>query len=423
MIILPYLPALKRAGIFAFLLTIETNSYAFTSGKRTLLVGSYLSILHLWSRKRLALLSILSITLFAVWGIVFRSLPGKPVSVVSYVPALSAVKQRKPITNLLNNAVKVANTAHWILPRGGNVPNYATYFWASDRYLLYFRHHPRIWDLLCRRDVKTGKDKIFWKVSRWWSEDGTYKKQLEISPDRQWVLWEGNYYDHSFHGYYGARLDGSRKFFISKKPWPYWVAVRWLPDSRHFLEVTHLYKENGDYLRCVGTTMRSVVAPRLSQRPPALNKYTYSESWNKYSDIKWLTNTKALGVSALGELWPARSYIIEELTTNRNAKNRRWTFRIPRQETRYEMAIAPQGDRIAWVVVETDNSLSSHKGNAKLCISGLNGKITNEIGSLPLAPSEEEWPGFYRPTELKWLPDGKNLSFIYEDKLYRVQVE
>ena len=55
----------------------------------------------------------------------------------------------------------------------------------------------------------------------------------------------------------------------------------------------------------------------------------------------------------------------------------------------------------------------------ELRTSCLDGSDVHEIGHLD-APKTREDP---RPEHLQWLPDGKQLSFIYKDRLYTVPAD
>ncbi|MCW3097662.1 MAG: hypothetical protein JWL77_3280 [Chthonomonadaceae bacterium] len=333
--------------------------------------------------------------------------------------ALSAPAVRHS-PDLLAIATKIAGTEGWELPNGTDAQTYMTYFWISNDQLLYFMSDAHIEELLWQLDVKTGKKTSFRTVSKMWSDDGWFKKDIAISPDGQWILWDGDHSDHSYHGYYGARRDGSAKFHIPYKGFPYVTGFKWMPDSRHFVEDTGRYDAKVTHFTPLTTVMRSVDAPQIAADVSRKAADIYS-GWS----TRILSANRAIQIEELpAGKWPPRKYVLEETTLEPiPTLLHRWTISVPPKEEWEEMKISPDGQRIAWIVITPPDSEKPQR--VALSVSRLDGSAMQEIGHLTLPASAADWfgPTFERyPSEMKWLPDGKHLSFLYKKTLYVLPV-
>ena len=267
--------------------------------------------------------------------------------------------------------------------------------------------------------MRTGKKTAFHTVSKIWSDDGNFKKSIGVSPDGQWILWDGDHHDHSYHGYYGARRDGSAKFHIAGQGFPEMTSFEWMSDSRHFLEDTGSYEGNG--FKHLRTVIRSVDAPHtakvISRKEAAI-----SSIW----DLDWTTHilpgNRAIGIKASTNTWSPQKYVLEERTLAPQPRLlNRWTVSIPSTEERREMQLSPDGRRIAWIVITPAGDQKPQR--VAITVSSLDGSAMQEIGHLLLPAAAGEEPPYERyPNEMKWLPDGKHLSFIYHDTLYILPV-
>ena len=85
-----------------------------------------------------------------------------------------------------------------------------------------------------------------------------------------------------------------------------------------------------------------------------------------------------------------------------------------------DVAISDSSDRLAWIVV-TGPCKSS------LCISGLHGEDMHELGRInwlsePSATSSNLKINYW-PQAIRWLPDGKRISFVLKNELYVLDVD
>ncbi len=109
----------------------------------------------------------------------------------------------------------------------------------------------------------------------------------------------------------------------------------------------------------------------------------------------------------------------------------RYEVRMPGRAYVEELTLSPQGDRIAWVLVREpkNKELFSGEGRGELWISRVDGSQMHCIGLLgkesqmwkhidqmihPFIPTD-----YYDfPMQVRWLPDGKRLSFLYSQYWY-----
>jgi len=318
--------------------------------------------------------------------------------------------------DLLDIAQKITRTDGWELPDNTGVDTrpYMTYYWPSNNKVLFFHAYD---GMLCQYDTVTGNERAFHKVSAMMRQDGNFKKQIEISPDGQWILWEGDYdRQFGFTGYYGAKWDGSHRFHI-----PYYAVFYWMPDSRHFLEVNTYDPAKSDSNVPVQTLIRSVEMPQ-NRRTSSHMLLPFSNDLQYYASqqLRFLPGNRLLNIVSQEIPGSRDQYTLDEYQVDANPRRlHHWMPVLPNTVESTENAISPQGNRIAWVVIP---SAENPPTQAALYISRMDGSDLQEVGQLAL-PSFEEGtgPSFTRfPHELKWLPDGKHLSFIYQDVLYTV---
>ncbi|HLV79905.1 MAG TPA: hypothetical protein VKT32_06460 [Chthonomonadaceae bacterium] len=91
------------------------------------------------------------------------------------------------------------------------------------------------------------------------------------------------------------------------------------------------------------------------------------------------------------------------------------TITIPTSMDIASVLLSPQGDRLAWILQR--GGLDSPVYT--LYVSDGEGKGMRAIGSAPYVQvgKRYSWPG-----DLRWLPDGKRVSFVYRNALYTVPI-
>ena len=112
---------------------------------------------------------------------------------------------------------------------------------------------------------------------------------------------------------------------------------------------------------------------------------------------------------------------------------RKFKIHMPSYVVLVDLAFSPHGDRIAWVLMQTHPSPASAllhrilpmvklvpKTVTGLWVSQIDGSNLHEIGHLDNPSGPNKIP----PIDyVRWLPDGKKLSFVYRDALYTVPAD
>ncbi|HLK60380.1 MAG TPA: hypothetical protein VKU00_27715 [Chthonomonadaceae bacterium] len=327
-----------------------------------------------------------------------------------------------PSDDLLAKATRIADTTDWDLHIICGIQSYQDYFWASPEKVFFFKRDEEISRLLCEHNLQTGKERAFRKVSRMWDDDGFYKQRIEISPDGQWVLWSGDFHpeDYSYHGTYYARLDGSQKFHVADKKGEF-IGWRWLPDSRHLLETTGKEDEQTGEYTLSKAVIRTIDGLRITRALSRRQAKVYLD--NRL--VTMVSNHRVIFEDYIHAGADLAQHVLEEIEADPEPKRlHRWTITPPKTSEREEMQISPNGRRLAWILFQPTASQDFHK--ATLCTSSMDGSHMREIGHLRVPPlgSMGEISDFDQyPHRLKWLPDGKQLSFLYKDTLYTLPID
>jgi hypothetical protein len=107
------------------------------------------------------------------------------------------------------------------------------------------------------------------------------------------------------------------------------------------------------------------------------------------------------------------------------------------------LEFSPQGDQVAWLVEQEHRSAfatlvsqefpyfmaaqrAAVQRTRSIWTCRLDGTQMHEIGSVPLAIAsmpENDDVVYYSPHTLRWLPDGRQLSFIYNGALYTIPAD
>ena|SRR5579859_7318626 len=112
-----------------------------------------------------------------------------------------------------------------------------------------------------------------------------------------------------------------------------------------------------------------------------------------------------------------------DVETERGA-TRAWEIRFPRGGRAQEVVLSPRADRLAWVFYFGSpypgrNVTKERRATCEIWISCLDGS------RMHLAGYQSDYQDVYDVSlnGLKWLPDGKRLSFIYADALYTIPAD
>src|SRR5262249_34844636 len=105
-----------------------------------------------------------------------------------------------------------------------------------------------------------------------------------------------------------------------------------------------------------------------------------------------------------------------------SATARHFDVRVPRGVEVREVAVSPGGDRLAWLLGGRPSSSTRPPVDYSLWISGLDGSGLRELGRTRLksekSSSKRGERVDDRPWGLRWVPDGRQVSFLYGDGLF-----
>jgi hypothetical protein len=270
-----------------------------------------------------------------------------------------------------------------------------------------------------------------------WRRYGLYHLLADgcVSPDGRWLLWGDTDMARGSGGRYAAfALDGSRTL-----KWPHAVRpgnsmppeagypVAWMPDSRHWVELSSGLEVDPNSPRTVTVPRRviihSVDAPGEVSKTPLLPDG---------GDLIGITPQRHL-LTLTPRDGEEHGAELEEYDLNANAALvRHFPVRTPPNGKfpYHQVALAPQGHRLAWLVpIEKTPpgppflarfwTMAGNRPHTveTLWVTRLDGSEPQEVGYLPFKTDDP------LPEDLRWLPGGKQLSFIYKGALYTVPAD
>ncbi|HLK57386.1 MAG TPA: hypothetical protein VKU00_12525 [Chthonomonadaceae bacterium] len=317
-----------------------------------------------------------------------------------------------------------------------------TYFWISNEQALFLRHTPdtrhpsapRYYDAI-EVDRATGTEtrlNAFNGRYRSWliatrmhchlvDEAGNLMEPVEtvylpptcaLSPDGKWLLW----HSHAVPPMWiAATVDGA-----GERKWPdtgelLSNQMQWLHDSRRWLTLYQSYQRKR--YRFIGAVIHSL-EDAVADQPIRLGD---------------VPDGMVLGITEVGDLLIAR-YPYGERAPQVDfsacgmhpgvAVTRDYTVPLPTPLAVHGLALSPQGDRMAWLLGDMDNRLVAG-AIVGLWVSDLKGRDMREVDCVPVIEqaTEGERTHFDLPAELRWLPDGAHLSFLYRNALWVVPIE
>ena len=247
-----------------------------------------------------------------------------------------------------------------------------------------------------------------------------------VSPNGKWLSWN----------MYTKRRDGGSMLVRHPMITPLaethtgmlmpFSQGRWEPDSRYIIGETMDGKEG------VGRQMMiyDVLLKRINETLPIIaDDYFGLENGVFVAPDRLVTMPDDLYFDG----GPAENEPLEimEYTLNKTLHRiRRWSVTPPHDTSFQETRISPNGDRIAWLVYteHLDPTLtalnrllpflkSRSQPRLELWISRLDGTEMHILGRLTLSTKNANK---LCVNDLRWLPDGKSLSFTYTDALWTV---
>jgi hypothetical protein len=213
----------------------------------------------------------------------------------------------------------------------------------------------------------------------------------------------------------------------------FWVTnVAWMPDGNQWIAS----RFDADYLnRLDGMPYRMLNTRSLSAWPPfvlGVNAQGHAISAGGSDQFE------PSGPFQRGNSLHYPTAVLTEFDPAAPATHpKSWNVTMPPESVRGRLILSPSTDRILWIVEKQSSGLSSwlsrfqwgynrpYSGDEALYVSQLNGTGMKQIFS---APTQRQRRGANVTikvplTDLQWLPDGKHISFVYEDSLYIAPVD
>ncbi len=297
------------------------------------------------------------------------------------------------------------------------------YGWLSnDSFLLarVDRDNPR--GVLFKRELASGRETALPALTKLYNQaDGGCI--LQISPDGRWVFWwTGKIHEVAIHV---SRLDGSGHLQVAKaKADTDNLDVFWLSDSRRFVELA---------MPRLGKFTRALV--RHVEKPDVVEELPIAES-NPLQDACAVAGREVAlaggdrlialpcSLHGYGPIDANDAIGDSGLLIGKGAGDQRSPIVPPPKSNAFcGAALGPRCDRIAWLVASASDENETRVG---LWTTRLDGRQWTPVGfeatGKPDTGFGEHLETFMAeaPGSVRWLPDGKSLSFFYKGDLYTV---
>jgi len=208
--------------------------------------------------------------------------------------------------------------------------------------------------------------------------------------------------------------------------------IRWLPDSHHWVQP--LFERHGFATRLIVRSIDSPHSVRSVVIPPVCRSLFAEQSETYLNEpVVWLSETRLVMQTAGGvSLTESKKHSVDfyELDLSTEASPRQWTVSLPQEWIIKQVVLSPHADRVAWVfhqhylsplLVVCKRLGLPFKAEAieetMIYVSRIDGTEMREIGTAPSPVEDTE------DVEIKWLPGGKRLSFVYQEALYVVPAD
>lgn len=315
---------------------------------------------------------------------------------------------------LMDSACKVLGASSW-----NHLTLARSYLWLSNHTLLFSDASPQ--------DPRFGRYELETKQTVWLDaltqriKGATGDKtEMMASPDGRWLLWTvDNSYRHA------ATLDGTQ--FLTWDTGYQWNSELpcWMPDSRHWIEFSE------DPLTATANEARiyDVTSPTSVQAVPL--------------EIPTRQDQQIVAAGSLHRLIVMSAHeegqdilhdpILLSYPLNVHIEKATPILLPPTgKQAREDLAVSPNGDRIAWTVQRdyppSRLALFLHRYLKHISTDTL---YTQEIWITPTEggggyllgyiPLQDTYSG--KISDLQWLPDSRQLSFVHNNVLYTLSAD
>jgi hypothetical protein len=283
--------------------------------------------------------------------------------------------------------------------------SYPFYWWLSDGEVLLFRLSEHQEVIPMRYQTATRKETLLVALRTFWRQHPGKPETVQVSPDGKWLLWKDMQGKTQV-----ASLDGTHHFSVSSQPTG---LNRWLSDSHHWVELVPA----GDVFSYAN--IRSIDKPYAPKSKPLFPPFPSTPEQANIDRIALADDEHILvhyWNEAPGKLHPSR--VIAATFTPNPLFRGKFSFTTPRTDYEYgDILFAPQTKRLAWV-------LEFYQPYPPYSYTGFWTKELSQIGikeiGYTIAFGSKHRS---KPQNVQWTPDGKHLSFVYRDTLWKVSVE
>ena len=289
---------------------------------------------------------------------------------------------------------------------------------------------------------------------------------MRVSPDGKWLL-------SGIMSRYDARqrrqqpfyaiaclADGtSTRRFVDDG----FIAAAWCGDSRHWMEFSGRHvappgtpapiNMNAQPMSIQRVGIGCIDAPERVQMTDIapdslLSKPGLASAWNYSSGHIAVLEPNRLLVWEL-QPYPSRSVVIQEIGLQSAIPAHSYVLTPPGKRSIVHVEITARGDRVGWKLAERfeDNWLLAYlralfhlpnnsvgASRQSLWVSRMDGSDMHELGAAPVqpipmmfsGPIDEDGEHLWGPPSLRllrWLPDGRQLSFSYNGDLYTIAAD
>jgi hypothetical protein len=336
---------------------------------------------------------------------------------------------------LLSQAKRVADTRYWRNDPGA-------YFWLSDHEIMLFRTWPKDPYEAQRLELRTMQETPLAPLNKVLKNMCDIEWGVDVlpSPDGSVLLmWRSHKPNIFFRSndspylQYASRvnIDGTQLFQWPGHPNGLSISdSTWQADSKGWL---HL----GTFNKYDGSSLASVKFYSLNA--PGRTKEIVLGTNNQFPINAGLAADNTLVGMDLVSFGPGGTARLRIWPLKEGAKPAEKLVPLPGFADNYSTIVSPRGDRIAWVISGTGrksptNLLERLFGflgqkpvpTTGLWVSKVDGSELHEIGRMefPWKPKGNTLPSAaLRPSLVRWMPDGKHLSFIHDEALYTVPVD
>jgi hypothetical protein len=336
--------------------------------------------------------------------------------------------------NLLIRSMCVKNMGDPEVQGMWAMPRWPFAYWLPAARLLYFykgyRHGDQSYFEWRIYNVKTGFDTCPHAFNSLFQRLDGSEQDFRLSPNGRIAFWQAS--DHTAH-LLGATLDSKRQFDF-KRGYKHFD-LTWLPDSRRWIEWevsetsdrfvrAHVYALDGSggahLLRTLPIAATCPIVPDWFATHPIV-----SPGSDDILRVEWTEKRKRNAAQI--QVFPLNGILNTPAVT--------YNLRLPSGAEVRDCVVSPGRDRIAWLLempagvstpqerhrkIRLTSKSTLPKATLSLWVSRSNGADLRILGSAALV---DNGIGGYNPAGLRWLPDGKQVSFTARQWLWTLKVD